>query len=547
MINKIQKYLLLHYPAVWNIRLVPMLLILLATHLIFFGIGYLATSTKFDQSYYYHSPWGNFGLLYFVCILISVLLLIGWLVFYSRNNGFRTFYPRKTSQLFLEWIMILVITVGISFVPFSLSEGYMAKWRSAASFKDAQEAMEILDKAKVLIPQSTNSYDYKTDYNEPIPVPEGMTINAESVNLDNFSIQYSGSGNIIIRGYTGPSLLFYSNYHYYDYYYYNTREYKDQMYVDSTQWEKVRRPETVKKWLQAGDKANILALMKEFEQLQRKHDMPVNITPDNWLKRIYQPPFFPVNNSTMIRNYQPTTYEGRYNSYDLNVGEEVAEPEVIGIHVIDDTINYTLPAEADRGYVPAESLPYLQYEELAAGYEQIMNCYTHNKDTEWFTLFCMCMAVIAAVFVFSFRVTSGKSWLIAFVSSGVLIFIVILLAVGLGQSLDWRHEEIIIMFVAIFWIVLFFVILSKIIIKINNKSHKGRSNIYLNIMLWLLPCIIPLSFLTVVAHSHFSDLDYFDCQEKDVICMFWINIPIVILSMWGICSLIRGWKSIAEE
>lgn len=42
MINKIQKYLLLNYPTLWNIKLFPMLLILLGVHMFFGFIGYLA-------------------------------------------------------------------------------------------------------------------------------------------------------------------------------------------------------------------------------------------------------------------------------------------------------------------------------------------------------------------------------------------------------------------------------------------------------------------------------------------------------------------------
>jgi len=546
MIKKIQKYLLLHYPTVWNIRLIPMLLILLGVHLIFFGIGYLVTSIKFDQTYYY-STFGNFGVLYFVCALISILLLIGWLVFYSRNNGFRIFYPRKTNGLFLEWLMILIISAGISFVPFSLNQGYISKWKSVASLEDTQKAIEVLDKARILIPSADNSYNYNDIYNEPIPVPEGMNLDNGAMDLDNYAIQYSGNGNIIIRGYTGPSLLFYSNYYYYDYYRHIRNEHKDDRDVDYRQLDKASRPETVKKWLREGDKENILSVMKDFEQLQKKHNMPVNITPENWFRRIYNPPFFPVNGSTTISNFEPTDYGRRYNSYyDAVTVEAIAEVVDTDI-AIADTISYILSEEANKGYVPAGSVPYLQYEELSAGYEQIIDCYTQNKDTEWFTLFCICISIIISIFVFSFRVTGGKSWLIALVSSGVLIFIVILLAVALGESLNWRNEEIIIMFVTLFWIALFTALLIKIISKINNKGNKGRSNIYLNIMLWLLPCLIPLAFFTIFAHSEFSDLDYFDVGEQDVMCMFWINVPFVILAMWGISALVRRWKSIADE
>lgn len=544
MIKKIQKYLLLHYPTIWNIKLIPMVLILLGVHLVFFTIGYFATNVTFGQTYYYNSPWGEFGILYFVSVLISILLLIGWLVFYNRNNGFKTFYPKKTNQLFIEWIMIFVISIGISFVPFSLSKGYVSRWKSVVSLKEAQRAQDLLDKIKVLIPESKGSYNYDKDYNEPIPVPEGMNLDTHNLNLDDYSVQYSGSGNLIIRGYTGASLLFYRNYHYYDYYNYNNGELQYKSYMDSSNWNKVRGSEQVKKWLREGDKEKIVALMKDFEHLQHKHNMPVNITPENWFKRVYNPPFFPVNKSTMISNYQPSNFNEYYNSYGNRV-ESVSESDIA---IAADSIAYTLPIlESDSDYIPAGSLPYLQYEELASGYQQIIYCYVDQSDIEWFVLICACISLLMAAFVFSFRVTNGKSWLIALVSTGVLIFAVILFAVALGQSLGWRHDEIIIMIVTLFWISLFVILLSKILLKINNKAHKGRSNIYLNVMLWLLLCLIPLAYLTVVAHSKLSGLDYLETEESDVMCMFWLNIIISIPVMWVISALIRRWKSIADE
>lgn len=544
MIKKIQKYLLLHFPTVWNIRLIPMLLILLGVHLVFFSIGYFATDVVFDEYYYYNLPWGDFGILYFISILISILLLIGWLVFYSRNNGFKTIYPKKTNQLFLEWIMIFIISIGISFVPYSLSNGYVSKWQSVVSLKEAQKAMDILNKVNILIPESKSEYNYNSEYNNPIPIPEGTIVDAHALNLDDYSVQYSGSGNLIIRGYTGPSLLFYSNYEYYNFYQYNNREAKDRGYIDTSDWNKVRSAEQVKKWLQAGDKDKILALMKDFEQLQQKHNMPVNITPENWFKRIYNPPFFPVKKSTMISNYQPSSFNDYNNSYIEEVAA-VAEPDIA---VTADSMAHSLSILAlESDNFSAGSLPYLQYEELSSGYQQVIYSYVDRSEIEIFILICFCISLIMATFVFSFRITSGKSWLIALVSTGILIFIVILLAVGLVKSLDREYEEIIIILVGSFWIILFVALLSKIIIKIKSKSHKGYSNIYLNVMLWLLPCLIPLAYLIFVAYLRLSDMNNYRFEEQEVMCIFWINIPIVILSMWGLSALIRRWKSIAEE
>lgn len=244
----------------------------------------------------------------------------------------------------------------------------------------------------------------------------------------------------------------------------------------------------------------------------------------------------------MIIIYQSSNFNSYGNSYSDRI-EAVSESDVA---VAADSI-VSILSIPDPDYIPEASLPYLQYEELQSGYQQVMYCYMAQSDIEWFILICACISLLMTISVFSYRVTNGKSWLIALVSSGVLIFAVILFAVALRQSLNWSHEEIIIMVVTLFWISLFVILLSKILIKINNRGNKGRSNIYVNIMLWLLPCLIPLAYLTVFVHSEFSELDYLQPEEGDVICMLWVNILIAIPAMWVISALIRRWKSIADE
>jgi NADH:ubiquinone oxidoreductase subunit 5 (subunit L)/multisubunit Na+/H+ antiporter MnhA subunit len=152
-----------------------MLLILLGVHIIFFAIGYLSADTAFTRNYYYSLD-SDLGILYFVSVLVGILILIGWLVFYSRNNGFKTFYPRKASQLYAEWLIILAITAGLSFIPFTLSQGHIFKWKSAASLEEVKEALKTLDMANGLIANDTDYFKYESEYDNPIPIPDNMKL-----------------------------------------------------------------------------------------------------------------------------------------------------------------------------------------------------------------------------------------------------------------------------------------------------------------------------------------------------------------------------------
>lgn len=551
MIKKIQKYLLTHHPIIWNTKLIPMLIVLLGIHLIFFGVGYIASDASFSRIYSHYSPFDNLGIIYFVSILICILILIGWLIFYNRNNGFKIFYPRKTSQVYLEWILILVITLGITLIPFSLTEGYISKWKSIASEKEAKEALETLDKAKVLIPDTSySSFNYDSDLHEPIPVPKGMNLRADSIDLDDYSIQYSGSGQIIIRGYTGMSLLFFKSYNYYNYHHYKNspQHILEKNYIDTSDWAKMRRQDKVIDWLRKGDKEKILAVMKDFEKLQKKHNLPVNITPEQWFRRIYKPPFFPVDNSSKIGTYQPNYFYNNsvYNDdyYELSTDETIAvadtatllaEAEVV---VIDDYIEQSKP------------VPFLQYNELQEGYKQIKGCYDKNEDMEWLFLICSCIGVWISLFIFSFRITGGKSWLISLVATGVLIFTVVLTTVAILDTMSWgwENERIIVILVLLFWVALFIALGARIISKIRAGKEKGNSKHYMNLFIWLVPCQIPLLFFTYALYVKLTqDSYYYSITDETIISMFWINIPIVIIAMWGISAFVRRWKSIADE
>lgn len=508
MIKKIQKHLLLNHPILWNIRIVPMLLILLAAHLIFFVIGYISTDITFGESYYYYSPSHDLGLLYFVSILVGILLLIGWLVYYSRNNGFKTFYPRKTYQLYIEWIMILIITIGIALIPYTLTSGYIAQWKSVATLNETEKALNVLEMASVLIPSDQDQYRFDEDYDTPIQIPEGMKLDPDNINLNQYSTQYSTKDGLEITGYIGASLIFYKDYGYY-YDRYDQRK---------------NNKERVKKWLKEGNKDSILSVMLAFEKLQSKHNLKGSLDINNWYKRIYNPPFFPVSRDTKIK-------ENKLEEYD--VATEYA------VEAISDDDTY--------GYTPSDSYPTLPLSDLKSGYEQIQRCYENNYHTEELTLVCVCIALIVAVLIFSFRATGGKPWLIALIASGVLLFIIILTGVGIGESLRWRNEEIIIIFICLVWIAIFVSLLINILSKIRNNDKKKKSTIYTNLLIWLTPCIVPLLFLITVAHSKYSDRDYFEPNSDDIMNMFWFNIIFTILAMWFITMLVRKWKSLPEE
>lgn len=521
MIKKIQQYLLLHHPVIWNIRLVPMLLILFAVHVIFFAIGYFSGDTAFtDQYYSYYSPTNDLGMLYFVAILVGILILIGWLVMYMRNNAFRIFYPRKTSQLYFEWILIFVVTIGIAFLPSTLTLGRVSKWRSVASYEEAQENLKMLESIRMLIPNDDpDSYNYNSNNDRPIPIPDGVIVHLDEIDLDKYSFEYDKVGSIVIKGYKGASFLFYSDYEYNYYLNYNgdNYHYESPEYIQRKR-EYAKSVYQIKSWLINGQKDSIISLMSSFLRLQDKHNLKANVDLNRWFKTVYNPPYFPVSEQSRI--------------YSSN-----------------DRYSYDYYSDKRDYYIPSvEEHPFLAYQNLCSGYECVVRSYENVNDLNATIIICLCIALLLSVFVFSFRVTTGKSWLIALIASGVILFVSTLIMVAISEALSYNGESLLALLLSLFWIALFISILVYLSVKIKDQGNKGRSNAPMNIFLWLLPCICPLIYFGCYAVFNLNG-DYYErkTMEKYLELMFIINAIVTIAAMWFIAVFVRKWKSIPEE
>ena len=131
-----KKYLLERYPAIWNTHVVLLLPLILLSHLVFFGLGFIIlTDSTLGISYY---PWGNLfnGLPMLLNFIIIVLLLVGWLIYLFRNNAFKRFYPVSCWQLFGRFVVYFAVIGGIISSSFSFMAGEKAKvyWRYTNSY-----------------------------------------------------------------------------------------------------------------------------------------------------------------------------------------------------------------------------------------------------------------------------------------------------------------------------------------------------------------------------------------------------------------------------
>ncbi|MDO5106207.1 hypothetical protein [Capnocytophaga sp.] len=110
MYKKIDQFLLERYPSVWNTKIFWMFAVSLPVHLSFFAIGWASLSES-DLIRLYYSPYTSdyFVTPFLLHLIISILLIVGWLVMLFKHNAFKNFYPSNPLKLFGQFVQYFVI------------------------------------------------------------------------------------------------------------------------------------------------------------------------------------------------------------------------------------------------------------------------------------------------------------------------------------------------------------------------------------------------------------------------------------------------------
>lgn len=157
-IYKTNQYLLERFPTIWNTRLVWMLLSAILLHLLFFVVGFATLSNpeilheRLIKDIFFKN-----GAVYFTT-MISILLLVGWLIYMFKNNAFKNFYPTSNSKLFGQFLCYLLIISSCS--SFYLSYNYGVKSYVAITYPDAQinKEIEVANDVAMFFSESVEDY-----------------------------------------------------------------------------------------------------------------------------------------------------------------------------------------------------------------------------------------------------------------------------------------------------------------------------------------------------------------------------------------------------
>lgn len=513
MFKKTQKYLLLNYPLFWNTKIVPLSLILIIINIIFFALGYQNGAIDFTEtnnSYKYDSieP-----ILVFIGVLISILILIIWLVLYFKNNSFKSFYPKNNFSLFKEWLIIF--SVGFMIGMFAISYLYAKELRVRHYFtqEEAKKRCETLSLASIFFEGS-----FETKYHD-------------TINSSGDTVQVANNYSVFKNKRYATNSLMNKNIESFQFF--------DQE-TDTLQKIKVRT------WLYNDQKAKIKSILKNYLAIANEHHLKANIDENQWMQLVYNYPDFTEIN-IVGKSEKVGSYYDEYTDYE----------EVIVDNPIDNFDNTNkfkkkinnVDVEFYKHYVPAANLNY--------AYEKIADAWVSPNITWVSILFPLYFALGLSLLIFSFRVTSGKNWLITIVSLGIFNIV-------FGVISAVFSTEILYFVTLVFLILMLFIYFLFII---NRKKGKSISAITLNGLLWLFGGFIPLIYALFIeflkwkydyrSYTGIDEMpiinpnkemfDLIDLLKDSYFIMMAINTVFIFIFMFFISFKIQKWKGVAED
>ena len=428
-INKINKYLLEHYPLVWNTRLFWMITVSILTHLLFFTIGYLIVNNIEDlkeqyklSQYFYESSavYYNF--------LISIVILLIWIVFYIRNNAFKNLYRLSKGTLFKQFCIILFIFFISITQYYSFKQGLIIKVKSLYDWQEVDADIKTLNKTGVFFTQNEN--DYKIDNKKyPKPFPLNVAISNKKLNIDKVDtlkayINYKGSfyqfykidkddksdreeyssfpqnylveqdfiEEILLRNVVDvarfkallhPSLLNYSKE------LFSTGQ-------DSLAYEAQLKYHQIT--LKNADDSEIKKELKIFISLVNKYDVEHNLEVETWFKLINNKPNYLV--PELINTSNPLDIDLINNRYN---------------RVANNNVN---------SEIPYSKTLYLSFNKTDNFFKNVHESYFPDFDSE-LLYFLIVFAFVLAILLFLFKTTDVKTLLLSFVASLVVFILII--------------------------------------------------------------------------------------------------------------------------
>ena len=553
MFKKIQNHLLLHHPLLWNLKIVPVLAISIAIQIIFFTIGYVDGTVDFSRNYGEYLYDVTPAIVIFFSIVIGLFLFIIWIVFYFRNNAFKAFYPKDRNALYKEWLLILLVCVLNCTYSLTFTYARDLKKRNYFTEQEFSRRIDVISMASVFADGGFLQSEYYQEYNKELD----STIQKHRATYPYFGKEYPLN-----------SLLNKSNSNFT----YQSHE-KDSI-----------TERRVKGWLHNNQRDSVAWLLHQMDEIVKYHHLKSSVTPQEWLSRVYNPPLFTKYNTIgRVARYELTGYSRPTNTRKYNYNEnelaDVIEPEYRptpdtltdangkvyvyntpnGKEIIDLTENTVRTVDSVIYVYPKYYVPFSQLEE---SYSTISEAWVNPDADIPMAIVYFCFSVGLSLLVFSYRLSTGRSYLIAIVSYGLasLVIGILCLIVGNFHIFGFYSSFLRNYLYFIIWVIIVIILLINFYTK---KEKKGVSGVVVNVLLWLTPALLPtIIFLIKEWYDDWYDVYYHSFVKPETMAeppnaiiesisiypeyVFLLCLGTFIVYMYFFTNSIRKWKGLAE-
>ncbi|WP_218597910.1 hypothetical protein [Polaribacter sp. NJDZ03] len=504
-INKINKYLLEHYPLIWNTRLVWMLGVNIIIHLLFFLIGFCTVNDlsdlkehhKLDDFFYITSN-------VYYNVLISIFILLIWIIFYLRNNAFKNLYSIKKGMIFQQFCIVFLIILISTTQFYSFKTGLKIKTRSLYSWQEIDKDIKVFNKFSLFLAQNQVEYEIdKKEYPAPFPlkVVVGYNHNLEA-NIDttqafikmdgrflqfykfnsNYDIEtnnsYEARSEIVFdnfdnrtiidisefKEFLSPSLLNYSKQEFN--YGQDALDYKNQLNF-------------CEEILNNKDDVKIKQGLNKVFSLSKKYEIEHNLTMDNWFRLIDNKPNYLLTELINTSNPNAEYYtRGGFGESTLSSGKEI----------------------------PYSKSLYFDFNDTDNFFKNVYEAYFSGFDIV-FLYFIIAFSFCLSILILIFKTTSIKTLLLSFVASLVVLVLIVWLMSSSNNLFGYSkyNEYFIILFIS--FLIIVFSIFSYIL---NWK--KTIISIFWSLVLFAVPTFF---LFTAFSYSRFLKDAYLELNPQN--------------------------------
>ncbi len=189
--NRIDTYLLSHWPLLWHSKILYLLISGLLINGIFFCWGWAVASLSLIKERDISRIYEN-GAPIFVHVILCLILITLWAIQFYKKNAIKNLYP--LSKFYLTGLF-LFLTLG--FTAFitpaeSFNYGLRKAVRSLVDLKTLQNDVDLYNKAAVFLPNGESEYTLdKRAYPKPFPI-QFMEYDLNTNEWDHVEAEYKG-------------------------------------------------------------------------------------------------------------------------------------------------------------------------------------------------------------------------------------------------------------------------------------------------------------------------------------------------------------------